>query len=716
MTKVRDSLKFILITQFAMFVTMVLDIPVARQIIGFVYVSFIPGILILRILRFNLESRTNTIIFSVGLSLAFLMFVGLIVNELYPLMGVSEPLSILPLSFTIGTILLVMSFFSYKTHDLERSFSLPSISQVLRAFLLMGLPILVIIGALLTNSLLLSIMISAIVVLVMATALSRRLIPHELYVIVILVIAISLMFQSEFISKYLMGWDVFGEFYVFRVTNANSFWNPALPLPVEELLDFNAMLSITILPTIYSSLLNIQGDLIFKVVYLLLYSLVPVSLYQMYKQEFGKSIAFLSAFYFVLFPRFYSEERRQIIGELFLVLLIFLILAKDVDLGKKRILLYIFGAALVVSHYSISYIFMFSILFAFVFMSIANRISKTKYNLGKKSVINSSFVILIFVLNFSWALVSHPTVINLFEFVGYVASSFTTSFLSLETRGDRVSEFFAPDYSSMSLTNKADYIINKIPYILIIIGFIVLIKKMRARAKMNTPLEYLPLVSANISMLLMVTVLPFFAPAFLTHRFYHVSLLFLAPICVLGGETFLMYILKPLIDMKRARSICLVILYIIFVVIFLFKVGFIHEVTGDVPISRSVSFTRIKTSHDPEITTMFYNAYVPEQDVYSAIWLSDMTNRNSTVYADLIASQHVLRAYSMTIIEWDCLLNNNTAIGTNAYIYFRHLNVDESLREQGMFSNTTRLYSQLRWTNKIYSNGDSEIHYSLPSD
>jgi len=729
MIKLRTSLKLILSILCAMSIMIYLDTPIARQIIVFVCITFIPGFLILRILKLDLKSRVNTVLFSVGLSIAFLMFVGLIVNELYPLMGVSEPLSILPLSVTIGIILLMMSFFSYRRDDLGCPFSLPNRSQVSRALLLIGILPLAIFGALLTNSLILLLMVVVIAVLVVVTVLSRRLIPFELHTIVILVIALSLLFHAQFISKYLVGWDVFGEFYVFRLTNTNSLWNAAISLPDTALLDYNAMLSVTILPTIYSNLLNTQGEWTFKVVYLLLYSLVPLSLYQMYKKEFGKPAAFLSAFYFVLFPRFYSEERRQIIGELFLVLLMSSILNRNINPRKKQILLIVFGAALVVSHYSISYLFMFLAVFVWVFIHIMKKLSPSKWKLWKRHTINASFVVLILILNLSWyTFLSTSISKDFFNFASHVATSFTTGFFSLETRGEEVSGFLSPGFSDLSLTYKTDYIVNKIPYFFIIVGSIVLIKKYsnaRARARRHIQLEYLPMVLASVSILFLALLVPAFAPGFLAHRFYHVSLLFLAPVCILGGEAFIRWIFQifrahTFINPNRAHSIRLCILCILFVAILLFKVGFIFEVIGDVPTSRSVSFTRMKTSHDPEIRARFYEAYVPEQDVYSAIWLSDMTGNNSKIYADLTASKHVLNAYGMMIIEWENLLHSNATIDSDAYIYLRYLNVHGILRDLGTeklsLSNITEVSYQLNWTNKIYSNGDSEIYLSFSGD
>ncbi len=52
------------------------DIPVLRQIVGFVFLTFIPGILILRILRIHNINTVESLVYSVGLSLAFVMFSG----------------------------------------------------------------------------------------------------------------------------------------------------------------------------------------------------------------------------------------------------------------------------------------------------------------------------------------------------------------------------------------------------------------------------------------------------------------------------------------------------------------------------------------------------------------------------------------------------------------------------------------------------------------
>jgi uncharacterized membrane protein len=236
------------------------------------------------------------------------------------------------------------------------------------------------------------------------------------------------------------------------------------------------------------------------------------------------------------------------------------------------------------------------------------------------------------------------------------------------------------------------------------------------------------MVAASAFIVLLVIVVPRFAPAFLADRFYHVTLFYLAPVCILGGKAFLKWTLKTFararmklsINIMHVRASSLRPICILLVIIFLFDVGFIYEVVGDVPISRSISFMRMKTSNNNETKAIFYNVYTPEQDVFSAIWLSKMAGNNSKTYADYTASKQVLRGYGMIIVEWDYYLSNNAIIENGSYIYLRSLNVE------GIFITKERaraskiefidLSQVINNANKIYSNGASEIYRSLPND
>jgi uncharacterized membrane protein len=49
------------------------------------------------------------LVYSVGLSLAFIMFLGLFVNALYPHIGISKPISTIPITMTMVIVTIILS-------------------------------------------------------------------------------------------------------------------------------------------------------------------------------------------------------------------------------------------------------------------------------------------------------------------------------------------------------------------------------------------------------------------------------------------------------------------------------------------------------------------------------------------------------------------------------------------------------------------------------
>ena len=88
-------------------------IPILRQIIPVIYLLFVPGILILRIIRVHKISSSEVLLYSVGLSIASIMLIGFFINLIYPLIRISNPISLLPLIITVSIFVVVLSFLSY---------------------------------------------------------------------------------------------------------------------------------------------------------------------------------------------------------------------------------------------------------------------------------------------------------------------------------------------------------------------------------------------------------------------------------------------------------------------------------------------------------------------------------------------------------------------------------------------------------------------------
>ncbi len=710
-----NFLKIAVIIQALAIVTILLDLPVARLVFGFIYVSFLPGLLIIRLLKLNLKSAVETIVFAVGLSIAFSMFIGLALNELLPLLGFSHPLSLLPLVVSIGAVLLLITFLGRNCSGFVCTFSLPNLKQLSPFALLAAILFLSIYGAFYHDSFALLLMATMIVIAAAVALAFRKSLSSFFLPTAIVIIALSLIFQREFISQNLLGFDTFGEFYVFNSANTHSLWNPFLSLTQSELSDYNSMLSVTILPTIYSKLMNINGDWIFKILYFLLYAFVPLTMYQMYKQNFGAATGFLAAFYFIIFPRFYGEERRQIIGELFLVLIIFTILTYSLSSKKKELLIGIFGVALVVSHYSTFYVFMFCAIIAWTAIFLMEKLKVVKKPLEIRKALTARVLLILLAFGGFWyAFVSTSLNQTFIRFVTNLSTTFSSGFSDITSRGGTVSEFVSPSFGTMTLTYATDYFISKIPYLLIAIGFLVLVVNYK---KINIQLEYVLMAFAALFILVLTFVVPSLAESFIEFRFFHLSLILLAPLCFYGGIAALTWVPKHFISLEKARSIAIAVLCVLFALLFLVKVGAFYEVADDLSPGASISFSfnQMASSTDPRVMQTLYGSYVPDCDVYSANWLEACVTNKTALYADVDARQHVLRGYALTVVGPDNLLSNDTHIPPDAYVYLRSMNVQGYYVDpyEGLM-NMTSLSSQLQNENRIYSNGGSEIYYSHP--
>ena len=63
-----------------MYISLFVNFAVAREVIGLVYLTFIPGFLFVKLLKIEL-GNLEFILYSVGFSVAFLMLAGLAINE-----------------------------------------------------------------------------------------------------------------------------------------------------------------------------------------------------------------------------------------------------------------------------------------------------------------------------------------------------------------------------------------------------------------------------------------------------------------------------------------------------------------------------------------------------------------------------------------------------------------------------------------------------------
>src|SRR5208283_1975940 len=97
------AILFILITD----LLIIFNIPILRQITSFIFLTFLPGLLLIYILKLQKLKLVEKFVFSIGLSIFLLMFIGLLMNYLYPLFGYKAPLSAESLLITLSAVTLI---------------------------------------------------------------------------------------------------------------------------------------------------------------------------------------------------------------------------------------------------------------------------------------------------------------------------------------------------------------------------------------------------------------------------------------------------------------------------------------------------------------------------------------------------------------------------------------------------------------------------------
>lgn len=662
-------------------IAILLDIPFLRQIFGFIFLTILPGVLILQILKLNKLNTTETVSYSVGLSIAFLMFTGFSMNMIYPPLGCSKPLSTLPLIITISVILLILSAISYlrnKDFSISTTVNLKELSSPSVLFLVL-LPIMSILGMCMFNFyannlvlLILIILISTVVVLA-----TFEIIPAKHYSLATFAIALALVFYGSLITFYIVGAarDFAIEFYYYDLVMLNSYWDYTLPANV------NAMLSITILPVIFSKLLNIAGEWVFRIIYPLIFAFVPLTLYQVYQKQTDAKIAFLSTFFFMSLPTFFVMIpilARMTIAALFFALLILLMIEQKIARWKRTLLTILFALSLAVSHYGTSYFYMFYLL-AFCFISFVaerefisifwmnSRKTIKKYGITVSEQIKSwesdsrtitkTFVLIYVTFALSWYMYmsSSSAFFSIVHISDHVYNAILTDFLNPGAREISALTALGMGPEAASLWHLSNRYIWYITELFIIVGFLSIIINSR---ELKFKYEYVILSFISGILLAMCIVLPFFSSKFSVMRIYHITLFFLAPFCIIGGQNIFKWILRLLNRLsnqlrsgKNSRSIATCFLLIILIPYFLFTSGVIFTFTDDPPAFGPLSAGKYKTSNDIDLKATYLYYCIPKEDFVSAKWLSVHKKDKSVIYTGYTSKKSLLTPYPLPPTE-----------------------------------------------------------------
>lgn len=701
----RDYLLVLVFLQLVTCVAVFLNVPIAREVLGFFFLTFVPGFLILKLLKLDEFHWVETILFSVGFSIAFLMIAGLLLNESFSLLGFSRPLSLMPLMMVLNALILMGGVSVCLTRKDAKIAGIQANEASVRVhsrkplsmILFLCLPVLSIVGAMYVNAygsnVLLLFTIAFISVLLIGGVMSQKILPPKLYPLAVFMIAIAILYHATLISSYIvpLASDVPGEYFIFKYTHNKGYWSSSNPYFGDILGRFDSMLSITILPTIYSDLSNLD-QMIFKAIFPLIFALVPLGLYQLWKHYVEKKYALISAFLLMAESTFYSELvalNRQMIAELFFVLLFLAMLHKKIKPVNKTICFLIFSFALVTSHYSLAEIFLVFIALTFFALIVLKRPSKD---------ITAFMVVVFSVLMFTWYIyTSRSATFNSFLRFGDYVYQQLGDFANPASRGTTVMQGLGATQTP-SVWNTISRIFAYLTEALIVVGFAGFITK---RSKIRIEKEYFILSFIAMVILAMLIVVPGLANTLNMTRFYHILLFFLAPFFVLGA-----HLLVRLLSKRERGVVVSALSLIVLVPYFLFQTNFVYEVTGSPSWSLPLSGYRLSPLH--LYGTM---AYIDAYSAYGAQWLSNNIDfKTSALYADESALFNVLTIYGM--INGNPLYNT-TVIPVHGVVYLDTLNVvygeipsDMHARASWNYSDFSSILDDL---GVVYVNGGSKI-------
>ncbi len=731
-----------------------LDLPVLRQLGGLLFLALVPGILILRILKIHDVGIIESLPYSVGLSIAFVMVTGVILNFALPPLGVTHPIAIFPLITAIAIAVLILGIVAYVRDKTFTPVEPPSekgkgkpkarLGGRLNPFLLaVLLPLLAILGVSLVNSyqnntvILLLIFIIAIIVGLVAF---DKFIPQQAYPIMIVMIAIALLYQTTLLSNYLIGSDIHLESYFAKLVSQSGYWDASIASPI------NSCLSIVMLAPVYSLLLNMDVVWLFKIVSPLFFCLVPLSLFYIFRLQMGARYAFLAAFFFISLPMFFMDMPqlvRQQISELFFVLVILLMVDRKLKLIQRTVLVIVFGFGVIVSYYGLGtgYVIGYLTLGMIVLIIIKSRPVRAVWQriIGKSNSLPEDLSSAGAFNKKALAAIIGVSLVFMFLYYGVVASGagasgirITTgiaqsaingggSFLNPSTKEPLVQTAIGLDFTKASALGKVWRVLQYLVEFCFILGFFRLIFRPATLGKLKA--EYISLIIVSALILLAIFVLPSWSQSMGVTRIWQITLLIVSPLFIFGGEAIALGVakvsgalrksftsLRTRLDYKAFTWFPVVVILLPY---FIFNSGAVFE------LSRNQTSGFIDTPYSIVLSSyrLDLNTVFTRQDLEAAAWLCKVPKADAPVYVDHNTSQLFVNQ-----IDFPCevggLSSDIAKIGSTGYVYLRAWTVQNkkvtfatgyAARQSVSFDDLPWFRQILEKADRIYNNGGAQV-------
>ena len=650
MFKMRKDIFYLLIVLALVDVTILIDIPILRQSLPFIFFSIIPGYLLVKIMQLDLELLEESLL-SMGLSISLLMFTGFLLNSTHPF--ISRPITTGPVLVALNLLVFILLTGYYMRSEpsevykfnLEGTLFSPSMLSLV-------FPVLTVIGSYLMNTyrintILLVVLFIIPLYLIILTLLRGRL-HHSTYPIALFNIGLSLLIMNGLPSNYLIGRDVHTEYYLFRTVLMNGHWSVSGAINNA----YNACLSITILPAMYRLILDVPAVYIFKFYYGFVGAIMPLAVYLISERILkDRTMAFYAAMLFIFqFSFIYILGWcRQLIALVFFSMAI-MVLTSSLRRRDKKILFIIFMISTVLSHYTTAYVFAILTVLIPLVVWLTRRFSigrpKRRYFFGV------SVAVLFFIIIFVWyAQVTGAPFNQALEF-------FRATFLSM-------ADFFSADMRNNTeqsivgigieqLPNFLSVMIHDTVFFIICVGALSLI--FRRRDDIST--EYTAAILISMALLSSFIILPFVSTGYGGTRLFTQMLVILAPLFIIG--------IQELMSLLKRQQMKLPVAVLVLLLLFS-CVNYLNYHFAGIPYSYAYNSEGERR----------YEAFIFTSEVTAAKWLSS-NGDNCTVNTDTFGYSRILQGfYNPPKINKEFFTNKTKR--EKGYIYLRWTNVNRGL-------------------------------------
>lgn len=634
-----------------------------------------------------------------------------------------------------------------KNINLSFAVSLPKINivQALHYLIPFFLPILGILGAISLNNggsnIFTMIMLGTATLYIGYITFFKKYVTESLYPFALFMVSLGVLLMLSFRSWHISGFDISIEYEVFQITQNHMHW--ALEYFKNE---YNTCLSITILPTYLSSLLNINDTYIYKLFFQIIFAFTPVGIFYLVKKlNQTNIIAFLAGLFYMCTPWFIDPMttlNRQEIAFFFFCLVLLLLFQNNLSRFAKYSLLGLMTLGLVTSHYSSTYItvLMFTLIYLLgLFINIFRWIRFRSFKKGISINISPIYLVFLIAATFTWFSVINQSTKNLTEVTTHTFENIPNIFNSdlrtsiikqlFSTKKEQTSKeiydeyyriksgeyndktkyaTYHPDHYSgyqlkpkipeqIPVTNQtmASVVNNVYKYLLmfiqvfLVVGTLYLIFTKKGR---EIGANFLLFMLASELLLGLIIVLPYISLGYNFDRLYMQVMFILTLVEILGGIIFLNLLI-------RNKEISIKILSIFYIGIFLYTYGFIWQLTGGKTVTWLNNFGH------------YYNqTYTQTSDYLSAKWMREIsgnpriytTSQGRNILAAYAYKNHIKTAvFPSTIEKYAYVYVTNTNILTkSASFYFRGEHFEYEYPFDFIKKNK----------NLIYNNGGSEVY------